>query len=70
MEFKQQRDTLIGLMLTALYYASDKETIKFIDNTVSKLCELWGIGEGLLSDEEEKVLFILSSLPREMLEYL
>ena len=70
MSFEQQRDTIIALIVTALYYANDKKTVQFIDDTVQKLCDLWKIGENIFSEEEERLLYIISTLPHEILQYL
>lgn len=70
MSFEQQRDTIITLIVTALYHVNDKETVQFIDNTVQTLCDLWQVGENIFPEEEERLLYIISTLPHEILRYL
>ena len=71
MNFDQQRDTLIGIITTGLYCVDDKEALQKLNNQITELWEIWDCKvKHLLSEQEERQIFILSVVLHEILKYL
>lgn len=71
MTFNKQRNTMILLVDTALYYLENKEAVKKLSEFADMLCDLWGIGtEVFLTKEEERQISIICAVLRELQSYI